>query len=271
MVDGFFEALEGEGSISGEKGTVRIAEGIGKWLGEIGGQYMTPTRLVNDAIRQFSPTAALTKDSNIIEGENAFDRGKQAAWNKFRRNVPGLEQMLPVAESPTSDRDILEQSPIIKAFFGVRFTEKKTAAELELRNNGFEGWQVVKPSGDKTADRYVKRFMGPLVAEYITDVINSEEYIKAGKTRKKNILNKYLLLLRKVAKQLGSAQSIGDSAGRYTPFDRAKWLKLPKLKRAEANVYYMQNYGKTVTEAQEQEPNEPHFLRGVAVGTALSK
>ena len=271
MVDGFFEALEGEGSISGEKGTVRIAEGIGKWLGEIGGQYMTPTRLVNDVIKQFSPTAALTKDSNIIEGENALDRGKQAAWNKFSRNVPGLEQMLPVAESPTADRDILEQSPIIKAFFGVRFTEKKTAAELELRNNGFEGWQVVKPSGDKTADRYVKRFMGPLVAEYITDVINTEEYIKAGKTRKKNILNKYLLLLRKVAKQLGSAQSIGDSAGRYTPFDRAKWLKLPKLKRAEANTYYMQNYGKTVTEAQEQEPNEPHFLRGVAVGKALSK
>ena len=271
MVDGFFEALEGEGSISGEKGTVRIAEGIGKWLGEIGGQYMTPTRLVNDAIRQFSPTAALTKDSNIIEGEGAIDRGAQAFWNKFSRNIPILEQLLPTAENPTADRDIYEKSSVIKAFFGVRFTEKKTAAELELRNHGFEAWQVVLPTGDKTADRYVKRFMGPLVAQYIGELINSKEYLKDNKVRKKNKLNKMLITLRKRAKLLGNAQAIEDRPGRYTPFDRAKWLKLSKIKRAEANIYYMQNYGKTVTEAQQQEPNEPHFLRGVAIGTALTK
>ena len=80
-----------------------------------------------------------------------------------------------------------------------------------------------------------------------------------------------LITLRKRAKLLGNAQAIEDRPGRYTPFDRAKWLKLSKIKRAEANIYYMQNYGKTVTEAQQQEPNEPHFLRGVAIGTALTK
>ena len=270
MVDGFFEALEGEGSISGEKGTVKIAEATGKWLGEIFGQYATPSRLVNDAIRQFSSTAAITKDSNIIEGEDAAWRGIQAFTKKFSRNIPILEQLLPESENPTADRKIVEQSPVIKAFFGVRFTEKKTEAELELRNNGFEGWRVVIPTGDKTADMYVKRFMGPLVAEYISDVINSDDYLKANKVRKKNILNTYLVKLRSVAKDLGEAQAIEDRAGRYTPFDRAKWLKLSKIQRAEANIYYMQNYGMTVTEAQEKQPKEPHFPRGVAIGRALA-
>jgi len=271
VADGFFKALQSEGPITLDVQAERIAEAGGKYLAEIGGAALTPIRFVNDIIKQFDADAAVLKDSNAIEGQGWPSRGLDAFVKKSFKNVPFLEQTLPDAISPITSRKIIEQSPIMKAFFGPRFMERKREAEIQLMRHGYESWQVVPTSGDKTADRYVKKFMGPYVESYIGDLVETDHYKGLSKPMKREKLKKYLDVLRKEAKALGKAEASMDADGGYTPFDRASWMRLRPTQRLEADAYFVQRYGRTVMEMQQVDPEANHVAIGVYVAKALTK
>ena len=271
VADGFFKALQSEGPLTADVQAEKLAEATGKYLAEIGGAAFTPIRIVNDIIKQFDADAAVLKDSNAVEGQGVFERGLDAFIKKSSRNIPFLEQTLPDAISPITSRKVMEQSPIMKAFFGPRFMERKRKTELQLMLHGYEAWQVVPSTGDKAADRYIKKFMGPYVESYIGELIETDYYQNLSRPMKRETLKKYLEVLRKEAKALGSAEADMDADGGYTPFDRSNWMRLRATQRLEADAYFVQRYGRTVMEMQQVDPDANHVAIGVHVAKALTK
>ncbi len=56
-----------------------------------------------------------------------------------------------------------------------------------------------------------------------------------------------------------------------TPFDRAKYTKLTRRQRKLADEYYIEKYGKSVLDMQEEEPDTNHYLNAVYIGRALAR
>ena len=57
----------------------------------------------------------------------------------------------------------------------------------------------------------------------------------------------------------------------FTAFDRAEYKWLTSAQKSLAEEYYMEKYGKSVLEMQEEEPNVNHFASGKLIGRMLSK
>lgn len=244
----------------------------------MGSMYLTPAKLVTDTLAQFDKEQALIRDPRQVTGEGAIERGLDATRRTLLRQMPIAKYNPlrsdddPVAESPTRDAPMYRQSPLVKALLGPQFRERQTAVEKEITKNGFETFNIVTPSGDKTADAYIKRFMGRLVENQLGNFIETDYYKGLDSpNKKKAAMNNMLIELRGIAKDLGEAEAWMETDKAYTPFDRANWSKLPRNARSLADAYYVERYGSTVNEMQALEPDVPHFAIGIDIGRALNK
>lgn len=274
MIDSFFENLSdvtGDGTdIKAEK----FAEYVGGYLGELVGSFTTPLKVVNDVVAQFDADAAIVRDAKQIEGTGASERGVDAFEKAAFRGVPFLNQRLPEKESPSQTEPMRFQSPLLGQFTGVRPQARRTDVQKELTDLGYADYEIVSSTGDKAADAFVKRAMGKFVEESLAREIAAPSYQRLSTAKKKASMRNKLKRYRDIAKKVGQAEASRTSRKEgkaFTPFDRAQWSKLSTGARKLADEYYMERYGMTVMEKQEQEPNRNHFLTGKKIGQQLNR
>ena len=288
LIDNIFKSIgseEGVDSLSGEI----IGERMAGYVGELTGGLLTPIKMVTDIEAAFDKDASYVRDAKRIEGFGGVDRAGKMFKNQATRNMPFLagltdkagqavfgtdlsQQSLPKAESATREGGILRQGTLVSQLTGARTIQKRNPVEEELAKMGIENWEVVPTTGDKGADAYIKRILGKYTERYLTKDINSN-YYKRLTGKKKSVYFKGLLAeYRKEAKEVAKDIAYSENKKRgkkFTPFDRAEWKKLTEVKRAFADEYYMEKYGKTVMEMQEAEPDRPHLAIGKEIGTDL--
>ena len=136
---------------------------------------------------------------------------------------------------------------------------------------GIQSFTLVPSSGDKTADAFVKRALGPIIERRISSLVTSESYLNKSEAKKRAILNKFLREYKTRAKTLGKIEAENKKEKSYTPFDRAQYSKLTDIQTRLADEYYMEKHGKSVIEMQEIEPDKNHLRMGVNIGRALAK
>jgi hypothetical protein len=136
---------------------------------------------------------------------------------------------------------------------------------------GYENYNVLPSTGDKMADNYTKKHLGKLVENQLAQEIDSDYYRGRTRTERKAIMKNKLQRYRKLAKLMGKAEAARAGDKGYTPFDRAEWAKTSKIQRELADQYYIERYGKSVMEMQDDEPDVNHLKIGKIVGKALSK
>ena len=275
MIDSFFENLT---DVVGEDGTdikaEKFAEYMGGYIGELVGAFTTPLKLVNDVMAQFDADAAIVRDARQVEGTGATARGVDAFEKAAFRSVPGLAQTLPEKESPTQEDPMRMQSPLLGQLTGVRPKARRTEVQKELIDLGYADYEVVPSTGDKAADAFVKRAMGKFVEENLSREIEQPSYQRLSVRKKKAAMRNKLKRYRDIAKKVGAADASLEARKEgeaFTPFDRAQWAKLSTNARKLADEYYMERYGMTVMEKQEQEPTRNHFLAGKKIGQQLSR
>jgi len=270
VVDTFFEEL---GSIDGLTGisAQRAGEIVGGYVGELTGGALTPLRVVNDVVAQFDASSAIVRDSSQAEGLTFGERATSAFKNKIIKNVPVLQNSLPEYESPTREGAIIRQSPLVGQLTGVRKEARRSDIETELIDLGYENYNVLPSTGDKMADNYTKKHLGKLVESQLAQEIDSDYYRGKTRTERKAIMKNKLQRYRKLAKLMGKAEAARAGDKGYTPFDRAEWAKTSKIQRELADQYYIERYGKSVMEMQDEEPDVNHLKIGKIVGRALSK
>ena len=263
-IDRFFEIMGQEPDISTVQ-SERLAEMVGEYLGEITGGFVTTARMFKDVMAQFNEESSIVRDSRQVTGEGAVERGLSAFNNAVTKNIPFFEEQLPEFQDPTKPETLRKQSPLL-GLFGMRFRERPTEVESELTSLGLLDYKIVPSTGDKTADSYIKKHLGQLTDTFLPNLINSDRYANYGNSKKKIAVNDLLKTLRATAKTLAKVDAEKDNGDKtYTPFDRAQWLKVPKLQRDVANEYYKANNGGTsIEEAGE-------YRLGSALARTLAK
>lgn len=260
--------------IKGEKGSLtneRLAEMGGQYVAELFGGFTTPTRVVRDVQAAYDTEAAIVRDAKQTEGIGASERFTSSLLNTVIKDMPGLAKSLPEIESPTREGTIYRQSPLIGQLTGARREARMNPAEAELSRLGIQSFTLVPSSGDKTADAFVKRALGPIIERRISSLVTSESYLNKSEAKKRAILNKFLREYKTRAKTLGKIEAENKKEKSYTPFDRAQYSKLTDIQTRLADEYYMEKHGKSVIEMQEIEPDKNHLRMGVNIGRALAK
>jgi hypothetical protein len=289
MIDNVFQALGSEDGAKQLKAE-QIGEYMAGYLGELVGGGLTPLKVLTDIEAAFDIEAAYVRDSKQIEGFGV-DRGLQAFKNATSRNLPFLggltdkfgqfafgtdlsAQSLPLAESPTRDKPMIKQSTLDAQLRGLRKTEVRNTLENELANFGLENYEIVTYSGDKKADAFTKARLGKFVEQGLLQELESESYQNLKGSKRKTALKNKLKRYRKLAKDIAKIDAMMDAKEKgkaFTAFDRAEYKRLTSAQKSLAEEYYMEKYGKSVLEMQEEEPNVNHFASGKLIGRVLSK
>jgi hypothetical protein len=266
--DGLVSILKSGDSVDVK--TEKAAEYMGRFVGELFGGFTTPLRTLNDIRAAVDPEAAKVRDYTQTEEMGAVARGLDIMTQTVQKDIPFLSERLPERESATQERTPSRQSPLFKQLGGISRSERRSKIQSALEAHGLDEYKIFQSTTDKAADAYVKRSLGPLIELQMSYILESDTFKslnKAGRTQAlKNRFNQY----QKMARLQGEAYARQDapSKGRgFTPFDRAKWSKVPKLQRRLANDAYVQRYGYTVEEMQEREPQYNHY----AIGTFFAR
>lgn len=275
MIDSFFRNVRspsGLTDITGEK----LSEYVGGYVGELIGGALTPGRVVRDVVAAFDKEEATLKDFNKIEGTGAVERGLSSATNTIARNLPfvskygGFDEL----EVPTREGAIIRQDPLGTQLTGLRKEQRRSPIEEELVNLGLESYMIVPSTGDKTADSFVKKYMGKYVQDEVSKLIETDRYKDASDIKKRVMMKRRLSRFRKISKRIGEIEArkeAREEGKAFTAFDRAQFLKIGNEKRKLADEYYMEKYGKTVMEMQQEEPEVNHLRRGKRIGQILSR
>jgi len=266
-VDKFYEIMGSEEGLEGVSGE-RLGELVGGYVGELSAGYLTPLRVTKDIVAAFDEEEAIVRDSSMVEGQGWKERGVHAFLNKIQKGVPFWSQSMPEFESPVRGDKVMTQSPILGQMLGLRFRERANPAESELVRLGYKTFEVQPSTGDKAADMYIKRELGPLVETYIGNLIESDQYKNASEAKKLALAKNYLKELRSIAKEFGAFNARQDAqieGKAFTPFDRTQWLRLPRNARKLANQWFKKkNNGKTVEELGQ-------YRKGAYIGRLLAR
>ncbi len=235
-VDKFFEMMQSEGGFE-SVGQEKLGEIIGGYVGDVTAGFGTPARVVKDIVAAFDEEEAIVRDSSSIDGTGMRERAVNAFLAKLYKNAPVLSKKLPELESPTREDKILTQSPFLGQVIGLRFQERDNPVEKEITKAGIKNWQVLPSTGDKEADRLIKKELGSIVEFHLGDIVKSDFYKQKEKINKEVFIRKYLQKLRKFAKEVALAKYVNKDKP-YTPFDRARWAKQTRRVRKLANQYY---------------------------------
>jgi len=256
MIGNFSDALADVGIGSSDVGTEKLAEAIGKYVGDIVGQYATPAKFVRDVVSAFDEEQNLMRDANILESKGFMGRLAESAVSKAVVNLPTpLQELftggkLQAAESTVRGPDQYRQAPIYTQLTGVKILPRRSAVEKELINKGIKPYLMLSPTGDKTADAMIRKHMPDFLDSVMLPLIESEYYKEGSLATQKNLISEAMSMVRAYSKESAG----GDFAKHrkekgFDPSMRAKWVRVPKNLRREVNEMYMQQTGTTIDDA----------------------
>ena len=259
-----------EGGIEGIKAE-EFSTRIGAYIGEMGTRFTTPAKLATDIIAVFDEEEAVVRDASQVEGDMPGERFIDAAKKKLYANMPFLQRDLPVKEHTTRGEERYLQSPMLRLFFGISSTERRTNVEKELLKHTMQDFQLSPRTGDNRARAIVNKYLGPLVEKKMGDLVEDEYYKQASAVRQKQLLTKELSEVRRLSYLLGrldERRTQGEEGP--TTFSRGDWIKLSSQQRALADEVYQDKYGKSVLDQQRADPSVDHYRLGAEIARLLT-
>ena len=256
-------AFRGLDTVEAEK----VSEMLGKVAAEYAGSFVTPGRIVRDIVASYDTEEATLRDASQVDGSffNALKNG-------IYKNLPGAARHLPALESPTREGPVYRERSLLGQLGAPRLEAQRNPAEAELVRLGIKRYTVGARTGNKTADALANRVMGGIVEQNVSELIASDRYQAMSDVEKRVVLTNGIQAARNTAKEIAiwdarteaSVQGVGS-----TPFDRGAYNRLPSRKRALADEYYLEKYGKTVMQMAEEQPDVNHYGSAVSLVTAL--
>ena len=237
----------------------------------MGTRFTTPAKLATDIIAIFDEEEAVVRDASQIEGDEPRERFLDAAKKKLYINMPFLQRDLPVKEHTTRSDERYLQSPMLRLFFGISSTERRTNVEKELLKHTMQDFQLSPKTGDNRARAIVNKYLGPLVEKKLGDLVEDDYYKQSSAVRQKQLLTKELSEVRRLSYTLGRMDA-RDTQGEEGPttFSRGDWIKLSSQQRALADEVYQDKYGKSVLEQQRADPDVDHYRLGAEIARLLT-
>jgi len=220
--------------------TEDMGDMVGKWVGSIFGQYMTPAKVVQDVMSAFDDEESKVRDPNVQTGEGFLDRAVTRTINEIQRGVPYWSQSLPTKADITRGGDQLSDFAITPQLMGVQPTSIPTQVENELEKYGFKIWQMGANTGDKQYDGIVNKYLSGPLNELITNLLNSEVYQNRSTADKKKQLDKQITKAKTIAKAFATYEAEETRGDRgFSAVERAAWKKVSQRDRGIANEKWL--------------------------------
>lgn len=187
----------GEGAMAAIKGV----------LGNAIGGVLTPFSTVKDVIAQFRPEEAVVRDVT----EAPF-------LGAALRNVPFAQTELlglPEQEYVSQEAPRTTDEPLLRQLTGAAVRPAPTIIQDEMRNLGFEDYDIYKKEGFPALDRRAKEIIGS-IAEYNADAyFGSEAYQSADSLTKREMFKEFYKGIRAVARDAIKEESPAYAALMY--------------------------------------------------------
>lgn len=155
-------------------------EGTIKFLKEFTGQYLggytVPFRTLSDALGQFRPEAAISRDtkSNPILGP-------------AMSNIPGINEMLPEYPSLFQKEPFKREQPLLRQTTGIT-VKSKPYIQKEIDRLGLNTGDFLPKTGDPVINRILIKATGELLDPINSLIENSEKYQNASDDEKTELL-----------------------------------------------------------------------------------
>jgi len=187
LVDQALDALtkEGDSSKAGEKAK--------QFAGEVVGGVVTPLQTIKELMDGFDETIVRDK--------------RQDPWlGPAKAKIPGLAETLPEKYIPTREGPLKSSSPAKKQLLGQATNVPKNAVERELDRLQFDYREVMPSLGDPKADNLVKKHMGEIVGQYISPLLEDDDWRSQTDAEKGVILREMLREARRDAMELAMGE-----------------------------------------------------------------
>ena len=259
--DNFMTVMADNGIESGKDvSSEKFSDAIGKYTGELAGQYFTPAKLVRDVMAAFDEEQNLRRDANVVTSKGSGDRFVESFLNKAVVNLPHELQLLykdkplPAQQDAVRGEDQYNVAPVLTQMTGMKIIPARSDVANELLTMGIKPYLMLSPTGDKQADALIRKHMPEFVDAIMAPIINSKYYKDKTLTAKRNVLNEAKAMVIKYAKQRAEADfaEVREVQG-YSPKARARWVRIPKNKRREVNERWMSMYGTTIDSSNQYE------------------
>ena len=204
--------------LSGLDTQEKINRYMSDFVSDVLGGFATPLRMFND----------------FIDLEQEFKRPEvtgdffQDTGNKLLMNVPIARERFPEVESPTRAAtpgrpktvripftNLDAPATILRQLTGITVREEKNDAEREFDRLGFKMRDILPYSGNPRVDQTRAKYIGPIVENFVVEVVNTDGYKNLTNAQKE-------LTLRTVLKE------IRDSANDYIKENRINEIEFQK-------------------------------------------
>lgn len=193
--------------LAGVDSEEKVARQITRFVSDVLGGYLTPLRMFGDFINQQQ-----TFRTPLPETQRYQDVPRNVL-EQFKTSIPGVRETLPQVESPTRAAppgrvkkvripftDFEVPGALARQLTGITVGEEKNPAEIELDRLGFKRRDILPYTGDKIIDQANARYLGPLVENVVSILVESEEYQKLNNPAKELVMRDVLKDLRSTAK-----------------------------------------------------------------------
>lgn len=217
--------------LAGVDSEEKLGRKVTRFVSDVLGGYLTPFRMFGDFLNQQQtfrtplPESTRFKDlpGNVLE--------------QFKTSIPGVRETLPQVESPTRAAppgrvkkvripftDFEVPGALARQLTGITVGEEKNAAEIELDRLGFKRRDILPYTGDKIVDQTNARYLGPLVENVVSALVQTEEYQELNNPAKELVMRDVLKDLRSTAKDY----SVQENPERFV---KVYISRLPKATR----------------------------------------
>ena len=187
----------GEGAMAAIKGV----------LGNAIGGILTPFSTVKDVIAQFRPEEAVVRDVTEAPFLGAALRNVPFAQTELL----GLPEQQYVSQEAPRTTD----EPLLRQLTGAAVRPAPTIIQDEMRDLGFEDYDIYKKEGFPALDRRAKEIIGS-IAEYNADAyFGSEAYQSADSLTKREMFKEFYKGIRSVARDAIKEESPAYAALMY--------------------------------------------------------
>ena len=189
------------------------------------------TRFASDTLNGYlTPVRGWIKD--VVQQEQVYRTPEVTGdvltdvLTDVSRSLPFVQEAIGVPETqvPTREEAPRRVQPFLRQITGVTATEEKNPAEAEFDRLGLKRRDILPYTGDRNADQLISKYMGPIVQERVSELVESDVYKEMSNPQKLLVVEEVLKPIRKIATDVAKLED-------PETFIKLRYKKLSKKQR----------------------------------------
>ena len=228
------DASSGDSQVASDTITRALAE----FSANILSTYTMPLTPFQDTYNTF-----LAPDDERIIRENKVDSIGSLMLHKTIPNA---------YESPTREGFLRRTAPISRQIYGRLYQGKKSKIEQTFDRLRITKSQVMRRTGVPAADQLLGFYMGEVVTDIIGPYLKTDAWKSIPEKFKKDALLQEIRKVKEFVTEKAKKTTVEDRYGETSnPYDKVRFLRIPKVYRGMAKKVYSQRRGGEITPLQD--------------------